>query len=362
MNTTNSGIDQAAIEAIDLLKKLISTQSFSGDESQVARFVTDVLLRKGYKPNLKGNNVWVVCNDFDATKPTLMLNSHLDTVKPALGWTTDPFKPVLDGDKLFGLGSNDAGASLVSLLFTFIMTDAIGLPFNRVFVASAEEENSGVHGMEYVLPELTMVDAAIIGEPTGMQMAIAEKGLMVLDCEVYGKTGHAARTGGINAIELAMKEIAWFHTFKFPESSPLLGNVKMTVTQIQGGTQHNVIPALCSFVVDVRTNEKYRNKKALDVIQANVNAKVTPRSLRMNASAIASDHPLVKAAETIGVERFCSPTTSDQAVINGFPTVKMGPGDSNRSHTANEYILISEINSGIATYIKLLQALKLTKK
>ena len=358
----NPQIEQFTSQAVSLLKSLISTQSFSGEEKGASTHVVEVLRSKGYKPNLKGNNVWVLCKDFDLQRPTLMLNSHLDTVKPAQGWDTNPFEPVLEGDRLIGLGSNDAGASLVSLLFAFLATDNAGLPYNRVFVASAEEENSGEHGMEYVLPDLKMVDAAIIGEPTGMQMAVAEKGLMVLDCEVYGKTGHAARTGGMNAIDLAIKEIGWFHSYKFPETSPLLGDIKMTVTQIQAGTQHNVIPALCTFVVDVRTNEKYRNKEALEIIQANVNAKITPRSLRMNASAIADDHPLVKAAKTIGVGRFCSPTTSDQAVINDFPTVKMGPGDSNRSHTANEYILLSEIHSGIDTYIKLLEALKLTKK
>lgn len=358
----NIDLQQASNEAIELLKKLIATQSISGDETGASNYIIEILNKYGYKPNLKGNNVWVLCNDFDASKPSLMLNSHLDTVKPAQGWNTNPFEPVIEDDKLIGLGSNDAGASLVSLLFTFLLTDHKNLPYNRIFVASAEEENSGVHGMEYVLPELTMVDAAIIGEPTGMQMAIAEKGLMVLDCEVYGKTGHAARTGGINAITLAIKEIEWFHSFKFPETSPLLGDVKMTVTQIEAGTQHNVIPALCKFVVDVRTNEKYRNKEALEIIQANINGKVTPRSLRMNASAIDAEHPLVKAAEKLGIERFCSPTTSDQAVINDFPTVKMGPGDSNRSHTANEYILKSEIYSGIATYERLLTELKLTKK
>ncbi len=355
-------LQQASDEAIDLLKKLIATQSFSGEEENAAQHVVDVLKKKGYKPNRKGNNVWVLCNDFEASKPSLMLNSHLDTVKPAQGWNTNPFEPVVEGDKLIGLGSNDAGASLVSLLFTFLLTDNKNLPYNRVFVASAEEENSGVHGMKFVLPELTMIDAAIIGEPTGMQMAIAEKGLMVLDCEVYGKTGHAARTGGINAISLAIKEIEWFHSYKFPETSPLLGDVKMTVTQIEAGTQHNVIPALCKFVVDVRTNEKYRNKEALEIIQAHVNGKVTPRSLRMNASAIDADHPLVKAAEQLGIERFCSPTTSDQAVINDFPTVKMGPGDSNRSHTANEYILKSEIYSGIETYTNFLTRLQLLNK
>lgn len=343
--------------AISLLKRMIATPSLSGDEKNVSNIVADELTGRGYKPERIGNNIIVRCADFVEGRPTLMLNSHLDTVKPAQGWETDPFCPTLADGKLIGLGSNDAGASLVSLLTAFIDTDNTGLPYNRLFVASAEEEISGPNGMYLILPQLkTMVTAGIVGEPTGMQMAIAEKGLLVLDCEAEGKTGHAARADGINAISIAMRDIEWLHSYQFPDKSPLLGNVKMTVTQIQAGTQHNVIPASCKFVVDVRTTEKYSNQRTLDIIREHISSTATPRSLNKNASAIDEQHPIVVAARKLGIETFFSPTTSDQAVISGaFPTVKMGPGDSARSHAANEFIALSEIESGIAGYIELLK-------
>jgi len=345
--------------AIDTLTKLISIQSFSKEEDGVAEVIEGVLKEFGFTTNRTGKNIWAKSSDFDETRQTLMLNSHLDTVKPASGWETDPFSPIFKDNKLIGLGSNDAGAPLVSLLMTFILSEQFYLNFNRIFVASAEEEISGKFGMEYVLPELGKIDFGIVGEPTGMEMAIAEKGLMVLDCIVTGKSGHAARTGGINAISKAIKEIEWFHSFKFPKSSDVLGDTKMTVTLINAGTQHNVIPDKCSFVVDVRTNEHYSNKDALEIIQKNTSAEVTPRSLRMNSSGIDNNHPLVKAAKHLEIVRFGSPTTSDQSVITDFPTVKMGPGDSNRSHTANEFIYIEEIKNGIETYCNLLKEIKL---
>jgi len=351
-------ISSASHEAINLLSKLIATPSFSKEEDKVSAIITDRLESKGYRVHKKGNNRWAFCHDFDAQKPTMMLNSHLDTVKPGQGWNTDPFEPVLQNGKLTGLGSNDAGASLVSLLMVFVLSEGIGLPFNRVFVASAEEEISGRQGMELVLPELGKIDMGIVGEPTQIEMAIAEKGLMVLDCLVNGVSGHAARTGGINAITEAIKEIEWFHSFKFPLTSDVLGDVKMTVTQIEAGTQHNVIPDKCTFVVDVRTNEHYQNADALEIIRQHSKATIAPRSLRMNSSFMPLGHPIEKAAQKLNIRCFGSPTTSDQAVIQTFPTVKMGPGDSNRSHTPNEYILISEISEGIETYLKLLEAIE----
>lgn len=344
--------------AIKTLCELISIQSFSKEETNVVPVIEKVLSDFGYTYQKKGNNVWATCKDFLKVKPTVLLNSHLDTVKPAEGWLTNPFEPIIVDGKLTGLGSNDAGGSLVSLLMTFLLSETMGLNYNRIFLASAEEEISGKMGMEYVLPELGKIDVGIVGEPTQMEMAVAEKGLMVLDCEVQGKSGHAARTGGVNAITEAIKEIEWFHSFKFPKESALLGPVKMTVTLINAGTQHNVIPDKCTFVVDVRTNEHYLNHQALEIIEKGTKAKVSPRSTRMNSSGIDENHPLVLAAKKLNITRFGSPTTSDQALMTTFPTVKMGPGDSNRSHTANEYIYLDEIKQGIAIYCNLLGEIK----
>jgi acetylornithine deacetylase len=341
--------------AINTLTELIKIQSFSREEEKAATLIQSVLEANGYKVNRKGNNVFAYSKDYLPGRFTLMLNSHLDTVKPTNGWETDPFIPFLEDAKLTGLGSNDAGGCLVSLLATFLLSEQMNLNFNRVFVATAEEEISGSGGMELVVPELGKIDVGIVGEPTQMEMAIAEKGLMVLDCEAKGISGHAARTGGVNAINEAFKDIEWFHSYKFPESSLVLGDVKMTVTQINAGTQHNVIPDKCTFVVDVRTNEKYQNAVAFEIIQKHVKCAVKPRSLRMNSSFMPVEHPLVKAAKKLNIVCFGSPTTSDQAVINTFPTVKMGPGDSNRSHTANEYIYTTEIEQGIEIYLELLK-------
>jgi acetylornithine deacetylase len=345
--------------AIETLQKLIAIPSFSKEEKDASALIASILDAHGYKVNRKGNNIFAHSKNYKEGRFTLMLNSHLDTVKPANGWLSNPFEPILESTKLTGLGSNDAGGSLVSLLAVFLLSEQVQLPYNLVFVASSEEEISGKEGMEFVLPELGKIDGGIVGEPTQMEMAIAEKGLMVLDCIAKGKSGHAARTGGINAITEAIKDITWFHSFKFPETSEVLGDVKMTVTQIEAGSQHNVIPDACHFVVDVRTNEKYQNKTALELIKTHVSCEVKERSLRMNSSSIPNQHPLVQAAKKLKMVQFGSPTTSDQAVITTFPTVKMGPGDSNRSHTANEYIYTTEIEAGIEIYFNLLQNLSL---
>ena len=352
-------IASAQLLAIETLKQLIAIKSFSKEEEQASQLIADVLTSHGYQFHQKGNNIYAYSKDYVVGRYTLMLNSHLDTVKPCNHWESNPFEALIEDGKIVGLGSNDAGGCLVSLLAVFLLSDQCSLNFNRVFVASAEEEISGKGGMEFVLSEIGSIDVGIIGEPTQMEMAVAEKGLMVLDCMAFGKSGHAARTGGVNAITEAIKDIEWFHSFTFPETSSVLGAVKMTVTQIQAGTQHNVIPDSCNFVVDVRTNEKYQNKQALAIIQENVRCKIQPRSLRMNSSSIDSDHPLVLAAKKLKVPCFGSPTTSDQAVINTFPTVKIGPGNSARSHTANEFIYVQEINDGIAGYLNLLKTLKI---
>jgi acetylornithine deacetylase len=351
-------LESAGNLAVKTLCELISIQSFSKEEANVVPVIEKVLADFGYAYQKKGNNVWAICKDFSEARPTVLLNSHLDTVKPGEGWLTNPFEPVMVAGKLTGLGSNDAGGPLVSLLMTFLLSETMDLNYNRIFLASAEEEISGKMGIEYVLPDLGKIDVGIVGEPTQMEMAVAEKGLMVLDCEVKGKSGHAARTGGVNAISEAFKEIEWFHTFKFPKESALLGPVKMSVTLINAGTQHNVIPDKCTFVVDVRTNEYYLNKEALEIIEKGTKAKVSPRSTRMNSSGIDENHPLVLAAKKMNIARFGSPTTSDQALMTTFPTVKMGPGDSNRSHTANEYIYLDEIKQGISIYCNLLSEIK----
>lgn len=355
----NIGLDEAKNLAIKTLKTLIKTPSFSKNENAAADVMANTLNSWGYQVHRKMNNVWVYSHNFDAGKPTLLLNSHLDTVKPSGSWQTDPFMPVEENGKLIGLGSNDAGGPLVSLMAVFLLAQHFEFNFNLIFAATAEEEISGKNGIESIIPELGKIKWGIIGEPTQMEMAIAEKGLLVLDCKVKGKAGHAARTGGINAISLAMDQVKWFHTFVFPKSSDMLGDVKMTVTQINAGTQHNVIPDSCDFVVDVRTNECYTNNEVYQLIKKNCNAEIKPRSLRMNSSGIAPDDPLVLAAKNVRITCFGSPTTSDQAVISTFPTVKMGPGDSNRSHTANEFIFKTEIESGIDTYLELLKSLSL---
>ena len=347
--------------ALSTLKQLISIQSFSKEEDQAADLMEQKLKDLGYPVHRKGNNVWAFNKDFREGKPVLLMNSHLDTVKPNENWTKDPFNPVEQNGKLFGLGSNDAGGCLVSLFATFLALDETEQDYNRVFVASAEEEISGKNGFELVQDEIGRIDVGIVGEPTLMDMAIAEKGLMVLDCEAKGIPGHAARNEGLNAINIAMKDIEWLHSYQFALESEMLGQVKMTVTQINAGKQHNVIPASCKFVVDVRTNEHYSNEKAFAIIKEKLESKIVARSFRMNSSGISLEHPLVQAGLKLGMDYYGSPTTSDQAIMKGFPTLKLGPGDSARSHTADEFIYTKEIEQGIKKYFNLLDGTRITR-
>lgn len=345
--------------ALSTLKELISIQSYSKEENSVADLIEQKLKDFGFKVHRKGNNVWVFNHDFEEGKPVLLMNSHLDTVKPNEKWTKDPFNPELSDDKLYGLGSNDAGGCLVSLMATFLALENTKQDYNRVFCASAEEEISGKNGFELVQNEIGKIDVGIVGEPTLMDMAIAEKGLMVIDCEAIGVPGHAARNEGLNAIDIAMEDIKFLHTYQFDKESEILGPVKMTVTQINAGKQHNVIPASCKFVLDVRTNEHYKNEKAFEIIKKNLKSEVKARSFRMNSSGIPLEHPLVQAGLSLNMNYYGSPTTSDQAIMKGFSTLKLGPGDSARSHTANEFIYVKEIGDGIKKYYNLLNGLKI---
>jgi len=340
--------------ALTLLQSLIAIPSFSKEESGTAYAIEDFFRKHGVVPNRAGNNIWVRNKHFDPVKPTILLNSHHDTVRPNAGYTRDPFRPEIQESKLYGLGSNDAGGPLVALIATFLhYYDRKDLTYNLVMAASAEEEISGTGGIESIWSSLQPIDFAIVGEPTLCEMATAEKGLMVLDCIAKGKPGHAAREEGINAIYLAMKDIEWFRTFRFPKVSQTLGEMKMSVTIINSGTQHNVVPAECKFTVDVRVTDAYTLEDALSLIRSQVSSEVTPRSLRMRSSGISSDHPLVQSAKKLKLKLYGSPTTSDQALIP-VPSVKIGPGDSARSHSADEFILVDEIEKGIEVYIKLL--------
>lgn len=342
-------------EAVELLKELIATPSFSKEEDQTAGILCRFIGVKGIEHTRVGNNVFALNKFFDEKKPTILLNSHHDTVKPNPQYTKDPFSPVVEDGKLFGLGSNDAGGCLVSLIATFLyFCDKQDIKYNIVLAATAEEEISGTGGIEYTLPYLPKIDCAIVGEPTQMQMAVAERGLMVLDCISHGKAGHAARNEGENAIYKALKDIEWFQNFHFEKVSELLGPSKMTVTVIETENKaHNVVPAVCRFVVDTRINELYSFEEVLEIIKTNVKCEVKPRSTRLRSTAIALEHPLVKAGLSIGRNYYGSPTTSDKALMP-FPALKMGPGDSARSHTADEYIYTDEIKNGIELYIQLL--------
>lgn len=342
-------------ESLELLKQLIATPSFSKEEGQTATIIEKYLKAKGIKTQRELHNVWAFNQHFDPDKPTILLNSHHDTVRPNGDYTRDPFNPeVIDG-KLYGLGSNDAGGCLVSLIavfcFFYKQTD---LKYNFCLAATAEEEISGQDGLEHILPKLGVLDFAIVGEPTQMQLAVAERGLMVLDCRAYGKSGHAAREEGDNAIYKAMTDISWFNTYQFARISELFGAVKMSVTMIQAGTQHNVVPSVCDFVVDVRVTEVYTNEELLELIQHFVQSEVKVRSIRLKPSSIPLEHPIVKAGVLLGKTTYGSPTTSDQALLD-IPSLKLGPGNSARSHTADEFVYIAEIENGIADYIKILQ-------
>lgn len=346
------------LEAVGLLKQLISTPSFSREEGAAADIMESYMKACGLKVGRNGNNVWTQSLQYDKRKPTILLNSHIDTVKPVSGWSRDPFEAQEEHGKLYGLGSNDAGASVVSLLQAFRLLCQKEQPYNLVFLASCEEEVSGKNGVESVLPLLPPVDLGVVGEPTGMQPAIAEKGLMVLDVVAYGKAGHAAREEGDNAIYKALKDIAWFRDYRFERFSPLLGGVKMTVTQVNAGTQHNVVPDKCSFVVDIRSNELYSNEELYEEIQRHIDSEAKARSFRLNSSRIGEKHPFVCRALSMGLAPFGSPTLSDQALMP-FPTVKIGPGISARSHTADEFVLVEEIAMAIQGYVRLLDGLAL---
>jgi acetylornithine deacetylase/succinyl-diaminopimelate desuccinylase-like protein len=341
-------------ESIDLLKKLIATPSFSKEENTTANLIQDFFFNHGVPFNRVGNNVWVKNKYYAEERPTILLNSHHDTVKPNPGYTRNPFKPEIIDGKLFGLGSNDAGGPLVSLMATFLhYYDLKDLKYNIIMAASAEEEISGTGGIESIWTALPPLTFAVVGEPTLCQMASAEKGLMVLDCIAKGKAGHAAREEGINAIYEAMKDIEWIKNYQFDKISSTLGKVKMTVTIINAGKQHNVVPAECTYTIDVRVTDQYTLEEVLETIKKNVKSEVTPRSLRMRPSGIADNHPLILSAKKLGLQLYGSPTTSDQALIP-IPSVKIGPGDSARSHSADEFIYVDEIKVGIETYIKLL--------
>lgn len=345
-------------DAIALLKELIATPSFSKEEDETAGILCRFIGTKGIEHARVGNNVYALNKYYDANKPSILLNSHHDTVKPNKGYTFDPFTPFEKDGKLFGLGSNDAGGCLVSLLATFrYFYDRKDTKYNVVFAASAEEEISGVNGIELVLPYLGRIDCGIVGEPTKLEMAVAERGLMVIDCTAEGRSGHAARNEGENALYKAVEDIEWIRNYKFEKVSPLLGESRLTVTVISTeNVQHNVVPSQCKFVIDVRVNELYTFDEILDALQKNLKSKFKPRTTRMKSTSISLDHPLVKAGLKLGKGYYGSPTTSDKALMP-FSTLKMGPGDSARSHTADEYIYIDEIKEGIETYIKLVEDL-----
>ncbi len=341
-------------DSLELLQALIRIPSISKEETRTASAIELFLKDRRIRTHRKNNNIWAYNKHYDAAKPTILLNSHHDTVKPNQGYVRDPFAADIEDGKLYGLGSNDAGGSLVSLIAAFLhFYDQKNLKYNLCLAATAEEEISGKDGLELIIAELGPLDFAIVGEPTCMQLAIAERGLMVLDCVAHGKAGHAAREEGENAIYNALRDIEWFRTYEFAKKSALFGPIKMSVTIIEAGSQHNVVPAECKFTVDVRVTDAYRNEEVLKIIRQNVNCDVNPRSTRLKPSSISIDHPIVKAGIAMGRETYGSPTTSDQALLD-IPSLKMGPGDSARSHMADEYIYTDEIKEGIALYIKLI--------
>lgn len=340
-------------DAIGLLSQLIATPSTSRNEKDAADIMGKALCNYGFTPHREANNVWVIDPHFDEQKPTLLLNAHIDTVKPVDSWRRDPFAPTIEGDTLYGLGSNDCGGGLCSLLQTFRMLTEKTQNYNLIYLASAEEEVSGKDGISRALPLLPKIDLAIVGEPTGMQPAVAEKGLMVLDVIAHGKSGHAARNEGVNAIYEALDDMRWIRDYKFEKVSPFLGPTKMTLTVVNAGTQHNVIPDKCTMLVDIRTNEFYDNEEVYHFICQHLKSEVKAHSFRLKSSRIDPEHPLIKKCVAMGMKPFGSPTLSDQALMP-FPSFKLGPGESSRSHSADEFIRISEIADAIAKYKELL--------
>ena len=346
-------------DAVELLKALIATPSVSRSEDRAADLLARYLERWRLPYGREGNNLWVGCPDWDDQRPTLMLNAHIDTVKPVATWMRDPFRPTVEGDTLYGLGSNDCGGGLTSLLQAYRIMLGRPRSYNIIWVASAEEEVSGSEGFSRVLPRLPRIDVAIVGEPTGMQPAIAEKGLMVIDGYAYGKSGHAARNEGVNAIYEALDDLVWLRDYRFRRESPLLGPTKMTVTVVEAGTQHNVVPDRLHFVIDVRTNEYYQNEYLFEFLRKHMKkCELKARSFRLHSSAIAESHPLIRRCIEMGMKPFGSPTLSDQALMP-FPSFKLGPGDSARSHSADEFVRIGEIEHAIATYVQLLDGISL---
>lgn len=348
-------IEQLTQESTTLLRDLIRIQSFSKEEDKTAALIAQFLKEKAVVTERKLNNVWAYNQHFDSTKPTLLLNSHHDTVKPNSGYTRDPYDAAIEGDKLFGLGSNDAGGCLVSLIATFLyFYPQKNLKYNICLAATAEEEISGRNGLELVIPSLGELEFAIVGEPTEMNLAIAEKGLLVIDCTAHGKAGHAAREEGDNAIYKALSAIEWFRTYQFPKVSEVFGPIKMSVTIISAGSQHNVVPATCTFTVDVRVTDAYTNEEVVEIIKQHVNCDVVPRSVRLKPSSIQKSHPIVQAGLALGKTTYGSPTTSDQALLS-IPSLKCGPGYSGRSHMADEFIYVAEIKQGVEGYIAMLK-------
>ncbi|MGN0282137.1 MAG: M20 family metallo-hydrolase [Prevotella sp.] len=350
----DTSINEMAEEAYRLLQQLIAIPSISRDETAAANALEDFMKEKGLETNREANNIWTIAQNFDEKKPTLLLNAHIDTVKPVATWKRDPFTPTIEGDRLYGLGSNDCGGGLVSLLQAFRLLKDKQLEYNLIYLASAEEEVSGNNGFSKALPLLPKIDVAIVGEPTGMEPAIAEKGLMVIDATAHGVSGHAARNVGVNALYVAIDDINWIRKHKFRRESQLLGPTKMTVTILNGGWQHNVIPDECKFTIDVRTNEFYKNEYIFAHLQKKLKSELKARSFRLSSSSISADHPLVKRCIALGMKPFGSPTLSDQALMP-WPSMKLGPGDSSRSHTADEYICYSEIRQAIKTYLKIIK-------
>ena len=341
-------------DAVELLKRLISIPSVSRDETAAADVFEQQVSAWGLPARRIGNNI-LIQEELNPHQPTLLLCAHIDTVKPVSTWTRDPFTPVVEDGRLYGLGANDCGGGLVSLLAVYRLLRGLSLKYNLVYLASCEEEVSGEGGFRLALPELPPIDVAIVGEPTGMQPAIAEKGLMVIDGTAYGKSGHAARNEGVNAIYEALDDLVWLRDYRFKKESPLLGPTKMTVTVLNSGTQHNVIPDECHFVIDVRTNEYYQNEFLFAFLQKHVKSELKARSFRLSSSHIPMEHPLVQRCVEIGMTPFGSPTLSDQALMP-FLSLKLGPGESSRSHTADEFICLSEIENAIQTYVQLLSA------
>ena len=345
--------EQYVSDAVQLLKKLIATPSVSRNEKDAADIMEQTIRSYGFEPQREANNLWIIDPHYDESRPTLLLNAHIDTVKPVASWSRDPFSPDVEDGVLYGLGSNDCGGGLCSLLQIFRMLTEKPQSYNLIYLASAEEEVSGKDGITRALPLLPHIDLAIVGEPTGMNPAVAEKGLMVLDVIAHGKSGHAARNEGVNAIYEALDDMRWIRDYKFEKVSEFLGPTKMTLTVVNAGTQHNVPPDKCTMLMDIRTNEFYDNEEVYEFIRQHLKSEVKAHSFRLKSSRIDPEHPLIRKCVAMGMKPFGSPTLSDQALMH-FPSFKLGPGESSRSHSANEFIRISEIRDAIAKYETLL--------